>query len=40
MDFQSLNFRTIQTDVSYTSFKCIVKTYIRNNNMTIIRLNL
>ena len=31
---------TIQTDVSYTSFKCIVKTYIENNNITIFRLNL
>ena len=30
---------TIQTDVSYTSFKCIVKTYIQNNNITIFRLN-
>ena len=29
----------IQTDVSYTSFKCIVKTYIQNNNITIFRLN-
>ena len=29
----------IQTDVSYTSFKCIVKTYIQNNNFTICRLN-
>ena len=25
----------IQTDVSYTSFKCKVKTYIQNNNITI-----
>ena len=30
---------TIQTDVSYTSFKCIVKAYIQNNNITIFRLN-
>ena len=30
---------TIQTDVSYTPFKCIVKTYIENNNITIFRLN-
>ena len=30
---------TIQTDVSYTSFKGIVKTYIQNNNITISRLN-
>ena len=29
----------IQIDVSYTSFKCIVKTYIQNNNITIFRLN-
>ena len=33
------NSRTVQTDVSYTSFKCIVKTYIQNNNITIFRLN-
>ena len=26
-------------DVSYTSFKCVVKTYIQNNNITIFRLN-
>ena len=31
--------RTIQTDISYTSFKCIVKTYIQNNNITIFKLN-
>ena len=30
---------TIQIDVSYTSFKCIVKTYIQNNNITIFRFN-
>ena len=31
--------RSVQTDVSYTTFKCIVKTYIQNNNITIFRLN-
>ena len=30
---------TVQTDISYTSFKCIMKTYIQNNNITIFRLN-
>ena len=29
----------VQTDVSYTSFKGTVKTYIQNNNITISRLN-
>ena len=29
--------RTVQTDVSYTSFNCMVKTYIQNNNITIFR---
>ena len=29
--------RTVETDVSYTSFKGIVKTYIQNNNITIFR---